>query len=240
MIKVFKTKEEWLNARKIGGTDLCKIVDRVGKWGNFIELYDKLTNEKKADQGKETDAMRNGKEAENHIRQLFLLSHPELKDIGPKAEWWLIQNNEMPEITLSPDTLVNNNGFIEIKYKTIFNEKKIAEYMQNLKEIEPQYYWQCIHYFVADDALQYGYLVVAFNVQEKDEKGEWKNSKIIIENLHFTRQAVNDDITLAKHELNDFIINNLRVKHRPETMLENQKKQGEIEWTKLSNIAILK
>lgn len=239
MIRVFNNKSDWLNARKIGGTDLCKIVNRVGRWGNFIELYDDLVNGNKH-QDKETVAMRNGRAAEDHIRQLFLLTHQELTSTGPQNQWWLIQNDKTPEITLSPDTIVNDNGFVEIKFKEIFSEKPIPEYLQNLKEMDPQYYWQCIHYFVADEKLEFGYLVVAFNVQEKNEKGEWKSSKIVIDNLHFTRDAVKDDITLAQRELNDFIVNNLRAKHRPETVLENAKKQGEIEWNKLSNIQILK
>lgn len=241
-VEIYKSDAEWLKARYIGGTDLAKLVNRVSRWGNFIELYDSLKNGK-IEKVKPNAMMQRGKLAEDHIRQLFLLSHQELTNESPALNNYLIRRTDYPEITLSPDTLVidrkGNHGFIEIKLKQIFSEKTIAEYMTDLKEQEPQYWWQNIHYYITKADIQFGYLVVAFDLQRKNEKGRWEHDKYIIESLKTTRKDVQDDIQIGEGALVDFITNNLRKNHRPETIIQNQRKE-KIEWSKLSNIQILK
>ena len=241
MKRIFKSKKQWLKNRKIGGTDLATVINGVGRWQSVGDLYDRLVNGK-VENKKETQAMANGRLAESHIIALFLTQTPHLRPIRHGQGYLLITNQNEPYLTLSPDCLVKDTqskqrGFIEIKLKQIYSENQIANYLGNLKEEEPQYYWQLIHYFIVEKSLQFGYLVVAFQIKRKE--GEtWQNDKIIIDSLKVNRQDVQDDINTAKAKLKDFINNNV-IKHvRPSVKVENQK-ESKIEWSKLSNIAIL-
>lgn len=241
-IEIYKERKDWLEARCIGGTDLAKLVNKVARWGNFIELYDKLVYGEEVETI-ENELMTKGKMAEENIKNLFLINHPELERINPSNELWLIRRKDYPEITLSPDTLVkkgNEKGYIEIKYKEIYNEESIPDYLMNLKEKDPQYFWQNIHHFVSMDDVSFGYLVVAFAVKKKNkETGLWEFDKYIIDSLYLTRDYLNKDIELGNECLIDFIENNLRPKIRPKTKLKETTEE-KIEWNKLSNIALLK
>lgn len=246
-IEKYLKREDWLKARKIGGTDLAKLVNKVARWGNFIELYEDLTSPNKEIKAvKETSSMARGKKAEEHIKELFLLTQPELTRLSPAKSYWLIKRKDYEEITLSPDTLVKDKnthalGFIEIKLKQIYSEAQIPQYMVNLKEEEPQYYWQNIHYYISMNDCKFGYLVVAFDLQKKNEvTGKWTHDKYIIDSLRSNREDVQTDIDLGEECLQDFILNNLRKKQRPKTILKEEKEKGKIEWNKLSNIKVLK
>lgn len=246
VIEKYKSRDEWLKHRVIGGTDLVKLINFKSRWGNFIELYDTLTNKDNIVQKTDTIAMSNGRRAEEPIKELFLVAHSELTRISPKTSLWLIRRKDYPEITLSPDTIVKdgqgNLGYIEIKLKQIYNENQIPQYLQCLKEEEPQYYWQNIHYYVSMNDLKFGYLVVAFEVMKKNEETQkWEFDKYIIDSLYFTREIVSEDIKQGEEALIDFITNNLRPHNRPQVVLkEEQGKEEEIEWNNLSNIQILK
>ena len=242
-IKKFTKRNDWLNARCIGSTDLAKLVNKVARWGNFIELYDKLVGNIEEEK-KENEFMSRGRRAEEPIKELFLITHQNLKRINPNRSLWLVQRNDYPEITLSPDTLVNDEngdlGYIEIKYKQIASERQIIPYLSDLKESEPQYYWQNIHHFITMEDCKFGYLVVAFDVLKKNEEtGVWEHDKYIIESLKITRDVVEEDIQVGEETLIDFIVNNLRPQIRPKTKLKDEK-EIDIEWNNWSRIQILK
>lgn len=242
-IQKFRRRSDWLAQRCIGSTDLAKLVNKVARWGNFIELYDKLVGNEEEER-KDNEFMSRGRRAEEPIKELFLITHPNLKRINPRNSLWLVRRKDYPEITLSPDLLVtdenNDLGYIEIKYKQITNEKFIVPYLTELKEREPQYYWQNAHYFISMNDCKFGYLVVAFDLLKKNtETGQWEHDKYIIESLKITRGVMQEDIEVGEDVLVDFITNNLRPRRRPRTILE-QEKETKIEWNKLSNIQILK
>ena len=242
LIEKYRTRALWLKARGIGGSDLAAIVNKVGRWANFIEVYDRLKG--KPEPERDTVSMSRGRKAEEPVKELFLLSHPELSRVSPKRSIWLIRRKDLREITLSPDTLLRDRKgrkcFAEIKLKQVFGEAQIPTYLQSLREEEPQYWWQCMHYFVAMDDCAAGYLVVCFEVMEKDEKGKWRHSRFVIDELRIPREAVAEDIALAEETLKAFILENLRPGIRPKTTIQSERSEKKIEWTKSSSIRTLK
>lgn len=233
-INYYNTIQEWLEHRRIGGTELVNIMLFKSKYGNIIDLYDRLKGEtKKVHQNAN---MQNGKRAEEHIRELFLIENQNYKKVLNKEnEILLIQRNDFPEITLSPDCIIENEnkelGYIEIKYLEISSENKIQEYMCNLKTLAPHYYYQNLHYFITCEDIKFGQFVVAFHCR--------KEQRIIIESLKFERSNLEEELKECEEKLKDFIINNLRADIRPSVKIENEKGE-QIEWNKLSNIKILK
>lgn len=209
-----KTKTEWKTKRKIGGTDLCAIVNGKGRWNTIIDVYNRVAlGKEQKDQSNEKT--RQGTLAENHIRQLFLLQNPDLDALYNPNNIILCVSDLSDYITLSPDTMVSHRftkeeGFIEIKYREITSENKIGDYLLNLKEQEPQYYWQLIHYFMVMEKATFGYFVVAFVVKKRG-----KYEKTIIESLKINREDVKEDIAIATTKTLDFILNNIEKKQKP-------------------------
>lgn len=242
-IEKYKSRESWLKARCIGGTDLCKLVNHVGRWGNFIELYDSLTrSEESVD--KPNELMNDGRSAEENIKNLFLIAHKEFQRVNPPKSTRLIRRTDYNEITLSPDTLVRNEkkelGYIEIKYKEIYRESDIPRYLQELRSEEPQYYRQNVHYYITMNDLKFGYTVVAFNVKKFDkDKGTRVHDKFIIDSLKTDREALKEDIKVGEEALIDFITNNLRKRVRPSVKLKDSK-EVKVNWNNWSSIQILK
>ena len=209
-----KSKEEWKKKRQIGGTDLCAIVNGKGRWNNIIDIYERVALNKPQ---KEIDTPKTklGTLAERHIRSLFLLQHSELKVEYGNYDYLLVISDLSDYLTLSPDTIVSNRdtnalGFVEIKYKEISNENSIADYLINLKEKDPQYYWQIVDYFIKMERATFGYLVVAFVVKHK---GVYQ--KTIIDSLRIDRDLVKEDIDLGTSKLLGFVHNNIEKKQKP-------------------------
>lgn len=224
------TKEQQISNRKIGGTDLCAIVNGKGRWNNILDIYDRLVSNKKT-KPRVSTRISNGVKAENHIRELYLISNSNLEKQYSENEYITIVSDKNDLITLSPDTVVIDKetgelGFIEIKFKEINERFKIADYMLGLKEKEPQYYWQLIHYFVVMEKAQFGHFVVCFLIKEQNKTFD----KLIVETLKIKRETISDDIELATQKLNEFIENNVDPKRKPYT------EEGDLEiWKNFMN-----
>lgn len=231
-IERYKNRTEWLKARGIGGSEIACIVNKVGRWGTFIDVYDRMvygfTEEA------ESESMSNGKRAEKPIKELFLIAHEEYEQIGDDGEILMLRRKDYPELTLSPDTLIKKGeekGFVEIKLKQVFSEDEIADYMTSLREKEPQYWWQLIHYFVVGTDITFGHIAVCFDILGKQDD-KWLHQRYVIEDLFIERSSVEEDIKTAESESIKFIEENIRPMIRPKTLVEGNE-GGKIEWTKL-------
>ena len=234
VIERYKFRSHWLKQRKIGGSDIACIVNKVGRWGSFIDVYDRIKNG--VIDETDNESMSDGREAEEPIKELFLIAHKEYKRINDDGLIWMLRRRDYPELTLSPDTLIKKEegtGFLEIKLKKVYSEDEIPNYLMNLKENEPQYWWQLMHYFVVGTDIKFGHLVVCFDVLGKQDE-KWCHQRFVIEDLEITRESVEEDIQTAEKEAIKFIEENLRLGIRPKTKLEGHE-GGNIKWTKLSN-----
>jgi len=243
-LKNYKYKKSWLKNRGIGGTDAYAIINGVGKWEDSVDVYNRIVNGIDVKQTETSKAMENGRKAEDAIKELFLISHPNLEKKNTSGKYCLIQRTDYPEITCSPDTIVrdkntNELGFVEIKYKTIYthSERITNAYLDEIKEKEPQYYYQLVQYYVAMNKLKFGYIVVCFNKQHKNDNDKWEPDTLIIDNLKTYREYMQADIDMCETKLIDFIENNIRKKIKPITKVVGQKEE-KIKWNNLSNIQI--
>ena len=85
--EIYKTREDWLSHRGIGGSDAAAICNK-SKWRTACDVYKALTSSKQKKEIKNT-RMVEGTKAEPLIRNLFELEHPEYKVIHPpkKGSW---------------------------------------------------------------------------------------------------------------------------------------------------------
>lgn len=170
MIKeIYKTKEEWLKHRGIGGSSASAIMG-VSKWATVQDIYDDLAlNRRKAD--KKNSRMDEGSKAESLIRQLFALEHPEFEVIEPEG-YWQFRDEECEFLTVTPDGLLydkntKTNGGLEIKDVEL---RKQADKDKWLNGIIPDYYLtQLIQYFIILKDIKFMVLLARLKIYAGSE-----------------------------------------------------------------------
>ena len=79
--ETYKSKNEWLANRGIGGSDIATILGK-SKWQTIDDLYSRLVYGRTKNKIT-TSRMQEGIDAEPLIRNLFALEHPEFKVKNP-------------------------------------------------------------------------------------------------------------------------------------------------------------
>ena len=76
----FTDREEWKGARRIGGSDLATLMGE-GKWQTINDIYTRLVypDRVKSNNLDNNPRVKEGARAEEHIRNLFALEHPNIK-----------------------------------------------------------------------------------------------------------------------------------------------------------------
>lgn len=143
--------EEWLKHRKdyIGGSDASCILG-LNAWKSNLDLFREKTGKQEAPDLSGNEAVEYGTKAEEHIRALFALDHPELEvSYVPNNSW---HNSKYPFAAASLDgTLTDESGrkgILEIKTAIITNKVQ-SEKWNNC--IPDYYYCQLLHYFMVTE-----------------------------------------------------------------------------------------
>ena len=115
-------REEWLRERqkRIGGSECAALVG-LNPWMTNVELWEIKTGRRQRPDVGSSDLVKYGQEAEEHLRRLFELDHPDL------AVWHepnaLLVNPKYPFAHASVDGLITDKdgrlGILEIKTATI-------------------------------------------------------------------------------------------------------------------------
>lgn len=137
------SREEWLESRRngIGGSDASSILG-LNPYSSPLRVYlDKIG---KAEEQETNEAMRQGTDLEQYVADRFveatgkkvrkcnkILQHPEHK--------WMLANIDRD--------IVGENAGLECKTTNINSKFRFDE-----GEINPHYYWQCMHYMAVTGA----------------------------------------------------------------------------------------
>ena len=138
-----KTREAWLKLRLngIGGSDAGTVLG-LNKYKTNIELWEEKTGRAKSEfTGNE--ATRYGHDAEEHIRALFHLDHPDLN--LDYHEFRMHGNEKYPFMYATLDgelTGYGKKGILEIKTATIQNNGQWSEWENRIPDT---YYAQVVH-----------------------------------------------------------------------------------------------
>ena len=144
-----QTREEWLECRRqgIGGSDAGCIVG-ANPWKSarqlWLEKYGKIIPEDIGDK----PAVRFGKKAEQYIRALFLLEHPEYT--CEYHEFRMYANDRLPWLYATLDGELTGasgrRGILEIKTTTIRSASRWNEWDGRIPQ---HYYIQILHQMLA-------------------------------------------------------------------------------------------
>ena len=145
------THEEWLLERKkgLGASDAGTIIG-VNPWKTNVELWQEKTGQREPEDISSKPYVQYGHQAEEHIRGLFALDHPELQVIY-ESPYKIIRSEDYPFIFCTPDgELVDREtgeiGGLEIKTTEIMNSSKWQEWDGRIPD---QYYAQVCHQMAA-------------------------------------------------------------------------------------------
>ena len=216
--ETYNTKEDWLAHRGIGGSSASAILNK-SKWLSAIDVYNDLAlgiRKETPDNAR----MKEGRTAEDLIRKLFILEHPEYKVTPqPKRKFWMFRRNDYPLITCTPDGL-----FIEKTSKKKYGleikdvELRKREYKEDWEsgKLPIQYYIQTLHYMVTMNDLDGVCLLARLKYFKYDD---YLNDFVLdhTEDRCFWiyRDMAESDIKLLEESEIDFIKNNIEKKKKP-------------------------
>lgn len=194
----FETRDEWLEARKkfIGGSDIASIMG-LSAWKTNVQLYREKKGLVMPDDLSDNPLVEYGSKAEEHIRALFELDHPELK-VGyvPENSW---RNTKYPFAAASLDGWTvdekNRTGILEIKTATITS----ALQSQKWKDRVPDNYYCQVLYYLGVTEWEYVNLRANLKYQFPDEP-----VKIWTKDYHIERSEVEEDISTIMEKAAEF------------------------------------
>lgn len=226
----FKNKEDWLKAKEqtISGSEAAAILNK-SPWLTPNDVYNKFVYGK-AKVVKENEYMRDGTNAEPHIRALFALDDKRYKVKNPpKRGYWMFVRKDYPFISVTPDGLmvetINKRKWgLEIKDVRLYKKEEKNLWEGNV--LPSQYYCQDLQYMLVLNDL-YGVVLVAhlqyfkFNPETK----KWDFDYAVDRPYYIVRN--NKDVKshiafLEKKEVNFYEIN-IKGRKRPKLVVKLNK-----------------
>lgn len=161
MILKPQSREAWLEARRrgIGGSDAGAVIG-VNKYRSNVDAWKEKAGLIVPEDVGDKPAVKFGKEAEQHIRALFALEHPEMS--VEYHEFYMYLNDKYPFLYATLDGELTDNsgrrGILEIKTATIQNAAGWSEWADGIPQ---SYYAQVLHQLAAtgwDFVILFAYL----------------------------------------------------------------------------------
>ena len=185
-----KTREEWLKSRRkgLGGSDAGAAVG-ANPWKSAHDLWmEKIGAVVPEDIG-DKPAVKFGKLAEEHVRALFLLDHPEYE--CEYHEFRMYANDRLPWLyaTLDgelTDTIADRRGIYEGKTTEIKRPEQWDEWDGCIPQ---HYYVQILHQLLACEWAEFAVLFACIRYTTKD--GE---RRMMLREYPIERSDVADDL----------------------------------------------
>lgn len=210
IVKKFKNKKEWRNARQegIGGSDVAAILG-LSPFKDINELY----KEKVEPLGEDIKSplMEYGTKCEEYIRKIFKLDHPDYtiyykKDIT-------LKDKERPFISYSPDGIIYDKtnkkwGILEIKTTTINQHQNWDSWDGQI----PNYYYAQILQGLLVTGFDFVVLTAHINIRDYLQKN---NETKVVREYYISRENCEDDIKYLKEKEIEFWEENVMKRKEP-------------------------
>lgn len=196
MITIPKTHEAWLQERKygLGASDAGSIIG-VNPWKTNVQLWAEKTGQREPEDISQKPAVKYGHDAEQHIRALFALDHPEL-EVSYISPYKIIRSDEHRFIFCTPDGELwdpetRRHGGLEIKTTEIQNARMWAEWDGRIPD---QYYCQILWQLIAT-GWEFVYLCaqIKYTTKSGEKRKETREYRI-------DRSDVLEDIVVMENE----------------------------------------
>lgn len=196
----FETKSEWLKARKgkIGGSDAAAVLG-LNPYKTNQELYEEMAGLRVAVDISDKSYVIYGTKAEEHIRALFALDHPEYQ-----VDYYgdnMLLNDRYPFAHASLDGEIieletGRKGIFECKTTELFSSMSKEKW--NGDNIPDNYYIQVLHYLMV---TEYDFVDLRAQI-----KSEWNSQiRLTTKDYHIERSEVLRDIEILLDAEKKFI-----------------------------------
>lgn len=187
----FPDKQTWIEARsgKIGGSDAATVLG-LNPYKTNQELYEEMTGLRTPANISDKSYVIYGTKAEEHIRALFALDHPEYK-----VEYFgdnMLLNDKYPFAHASLDgelteTDTGRKGIFECKTTELFSS--MAKEKWDGDNIPNNYYIQVLHYLMV---TEYDFVELRAQIKSK-----WDGRiRLTTKDYHIERSEVFEDIEI--------------------------------------------
>lgn len=144
------TREEWLSCRShgIGGSQAAAAIG-MNKYQSNVDLWRIKTHRDKPPDLSNNPAVQYGKQAEEHIRAMFSLDHPEYDIDYHEYRMYAKDDEQWLYATLDGELThkeASERGILEIKTATIQNSSQWEEWTDRIPD---SYYIQLLHQMLA-------------------------------------------------------------------------------------------
>lgn len=194
-----KNHEAWLKHRKkyIGGSDVACILG-LNPWKSNVQLYREKKGLVEPADLSDNALVQYGTKAEEHIRALFALDHPNLTvEYVPNNSW---HNSKYPFAAASLDGFTTDEngrrGILEIKTATITSKAQSEKWKDG--HIPDNYYCQVLFYL---GVTEFAFVDLRANL--KYEMPD-KPLSIVVRDYHIERCEVEEDIAIVMKAATDF------------------------------------
>lgn len=162
--QVFGSREEWLQARKnhIGGSDAAACVG-MNPYKDNVQLWEEKVGLVEPKDISGEDYVRYGTEAEEHLRSLFALDHPEY--VVSYNENNMFRNDRYPWMHASLDGELTDEqgrrGILEIKTTEILQGSRWEKWRNRIPD---NYFCQVLHYLAV---TEWDFVVLRAQIKSK-------------------------------------------------------------------------
>lgn len=222
--EIYKTREDWLANRGIGGSDAAAICNK-SKWKDACDVYNSLTKPK-IQQETPNARMIEGTKAEPLIRQLFELEHPEFKVIHPpKKGSWMFRRKDYPLLTVTPDGLLEEKATGKkygLEIKDIELRKREQKEMWLNDVLPDEYFYQTLQYLVVMNDLDGVCLVARLKYYTFDFTNEFTLDHIETRYYWIIRndEGITAGVTFLEKKEIAFSEYNIKLKKRPPRVIK--------------------
>lgn len=194
--ETYKTREEWLSGRSIGGSSAAAILN-LNPWLTKIELFNAMLwgAPEKAD----NPVLAYGRELEPIIRKEYIADHPQYK-VRPPRGYEMYRDKENPMLTATVDGLLvelatGRKGILEIKTHDVRSARDAMEWEQG--RIPNNYIVQMLHYLLVLSDHEFCEFVARLRFFDNDGVG-FVPSKAVTIYKHIERSEVEEQIKFLK------------------------------------------
>lgn len=195
--KILTNREEWLDHRRnyIGGSEASAIIG-MNPYMDNVTLWEYKTGRREPEDIGDSPYVQYGTRAEEYLRGLFALDHPEYAVGYTENNSWI--NDQYPWAAASLDGILKDRdgrmGILEIKTTSILQSMQKERWNS---QIPQNYFVQVLHYLMVT-----GFEFCVLKAQLKSEfDGELY---IQTKHYHIERSDVEDDIRYLEEEERKF------------------------------------
>lgn len=196
--KVFASREEWLQARnnRIGGSDAAAIIG-LNPYMSNVDLWEIKTGRRQQEDISEKPYVKYGTEAEQYLRELFKLDHPEYEVEYQENNMFV--NDAYPWAHASLDGWLcrtdNSRGIWECKTANILNSRQKEKWDNRIPD---NYYCQILHYLMVTE-----FQFVVLKAQLKYDYGD--DVMCVTKEYRIERTEVEQDIRYLEEKEKEFL-----------------------------------